>query len=53
MTKVIDCECGQQIRAENEEELVAKTQQHVEESHPDLVGKLSREDVVAMAYEQS
>jgi predicted small metal-binding protein len=52
MAKVIDCECGEQIRAENEDELVEKTQEHVNAHHPELVGKLSREDVLAMSHEQ-
>lgn len=50
--KVIDCECGQQIRAEDEDQLVAQVTAHVEESHPDLVGKLGRDDVLAMAHEE-
>ena len=48
-TKVINCECGQVVRAENDDELVAKVEQHVVQDHPELVGKLSREDVLAMA----
>lgn len=51
MTKVIDCECGQTVRAEDEDELVAKVEAHVASDHPDLVGKLTREDIVAMAEE--
>jgi hypothetical protein len=52
MAMVVDCECGQQIRAESEDALVAKVTEHVEGNHPELVGKLSREDVVAMANEE-
>jgi len=48
-TKVINCECGQVVRAEDDDELVAKVGAHVEQDHPELVGKLSREDVLAMA----
>ncbi|HEV2059619.1 MAG TPA: DUF1059 domain-containing protein [Solirubrobacteraceae bacterium] len=50
-TKVINCECGQTVRAETEDELVAKVDQHVRTEHPELVGKLSRDDVLAMAEE--
>lgn len=49
---LINCECGQTIRAEEDDELVSKVEAHVDEHHPDLVGKLSREDVLAMAEEE-
>lgn len=49
---VIDCECGQRIEGEREEELVEKATAHVEENHPDLVGKLGRDDLLAMAHEE-
>lgn len=51
MTKVVNCECGQAVRADDEDELVAKVEAHVASDHPDLVGKLTREDIVAMAEE--
>lgn len=49
MTRVINCECGQVVRAEDDDELVASVDEHVRRDHPELVGKLSREDVLAMA----
>lgn len=52
MTKVIDCECGQQIRAEDDSELIGKVEDHVQADHPDLVGKLGREDILAMSHEE-
>ena len=48
-TKVINCECGQVVRADSDDELVAKVSAHVESDHPERAGKLSREDVLAMA----
>lgn len=51
MGKRIDCECGEVVKAETDEELVAKVSAHVEGAHPELVGKLSREDVLGMAVE--
>ena len=51
MSKVVNCECGQVVRAEDEDELVAKVEAHVGSDHPELVGKLSRSDIVAMAEE--
>ena len=51
MGKVINCECGEVVRAETDDELVQKVERHVGEAHPELVGKLSREDVLGMAEE--
>ena len=51
MGKVINCECGEIVRAESDDELVHKVEAHVGQAHPDLVGKLSREDVLGMAEE--
>jgi hypothetical protein len=48
-TKVINCECGQVVRADSDDELVAKVESHVVRDHPELVGKLTRADVLAMA----
>ena len=47
--KVINCECGSVVRAGSDDELVEKVEQHVSEAHPELVGKMSREDILAMA----
>jgi len=52
MNKVINCECGEVVRADGDDELVQKVERHVGEAHPELVGKMSREDVLAMAEEQ-
>ena len=51
MAKVVNCECGQVVRGETDEELVANVEGHIAASHPDLVGKMSREDMLAMAEE--
>jgi predicted small metal-binding protein len=52
MGKVINCECGEVVRADTDDELVAKVDAHVQSDHPDLVGKLSRDDVLGMAEEE-
>ena len=52
MTKVINCECGQVVRAESDDELVSAVSSHVEAAHPELVGRMSRDDILAMAEEQ-
>ena len=51
MTKVINCECGEVLRAEDDDELVQAVEGHVAEAHPDLVGKMTRDDILAMAEE--
>jgi len=47
----VDCECGEVVRGADEDELVAAVGAHVESDHPELAGKLSREDVLGMAVE--
>jgi predicted small metal-binding protein len=51
MGKHIDCECGETVRADTDDELVLRVEEHVARDHPDLVGKLTREDVLGMAVE--
>jgi predicted small metal-binding protein len=49
--KQIDCVCGYVIKAEDDDELWRKAQDHMREDHPDLAGKLTREDILAQAEE--
>jgi predicted small metal-binding protein len=51
MAKLINCECGQVIRGETEDELISRAEEHVNRDHPELVGKISRDDLLAMAEE--
>jgi predicted small metal-binding protein len=51
MPKVINCECGETIRADGDDDLVERVEQHVGQAHPELVGKMSRDDILAMAEE--
>jgi predicted small metal-binding protein len=52
MAYVINCDCGYQARGETEDELIQNAEAHISEQHPDLVGKVSREELLAQA-EQS
>jgi len=52
MGKLINCECGQVVRGNNDDELVAAASAHVQRDHPELVGKLTREDILAMSEEE-
>jgi hypothetical protein len=49
--KVVHCPCGKDVSGESDDDLVAAVEQHIESDHPDLVGKYSREQIVAMAHE--
>jgi hypothetical protein len=50
MTKEFECERdGAVIRGNDDDELVANVERHLAESHPDLVGKVSHEDIVGSA----
>jgi predicted small metal-binding protein len=51
MGKLINCECGQVVRGETDDELVANAEAHIRTDHPDLVGKISRDDLLGMAEE--
>ncbi len=51
MGKRIDCECGEVVKANDDDELLAKVEAHVADSHPELVGKMTRDDVLGMAVE--
>jgi predicted small metal-binding protein len=51
--KVINCECGQVVRGETEEELLRAAEEHVERDHPELVGKITREDLLALSEDES
>ena len=51
MTMVVHCACGKDVSAEGEDEIVAAVEAHVESDHPDLVGTMSREQILEMAHE--
>ena len=47
--KRITCVCGKVLEGTDDDELWAKAQEHVAADHPELVGKVSREDILARA----
>lgn len=51
MTKVINCECGYVARGETDEEVVAQIREHMREDHPELLDKVSNEDLVGWIEE--
>ena len=51
MAKVINCECGYTVRGEDDQELLAQAQAHIQADHPDMVGKVSDDELLGMAEE--
>ncbi len=52
MRKLINCECGEVVRGNSDEELVVAVQAHISRDHPELVGKLSQQDILSMSEEE-
>ena len=52
MRKVINCECGEVVRANSDEELLAVVKEHLTRDHPELLDKLSPQDILGMAEEE-
>ena len=38
-------------RGETDDELWSKTEQHIQDKHPEMVGQYSREQILSMAHE--
>ena len=51
MSQVVHCPCGTDVTGESDDELVGNVEQHVQENHPDMVGKMSREQILEMAHD--
>jgi hypothetical protein len=49
--KRINCVCGKVVEGKDDEDLWEKAQAHLAADHPGLVGKVSREDILAQAEE--
>jgi hypothetical protein len=50
-SKRINCVCGKIVEGTDDDELWANAQEHLAADHPELVGKVSREDILAQAEE--
>ena len=44
------CPCGVDVSGESDDELVTNVEQHIQDDHPDMVGKYSREQILEMAH---
>ena len=51
MAKVINCECGYTVRGDTDEDLLAGARSHISETHPDMEGNVSDEQLLSMAEE--
>lgn len=51
MARIINCECGYVARAGSDDEVIGLIQEHMRTDHPDLVGKVSRDDLVGWIQE--
>ncbi len=52
MAQVVDCPCGEHVVGEDDNDIVAKVEAHVQEKHPDMVGTMDREQILAMAHQE-
>jgi hypothetical protein len=51
MAKVIECEDRFLVRGASDDDLVAVAEAHLRDTHPELVGTISRDQFPAMAKE--
>ena len=51
MAKQITCECGFVARGETEDDVVAEIRDHMRSDHPELLEKVSREDLLGWIEE--
>ncbi len=49
MTRVIRCECGYVARGVTDDELLVEAERHIAADHAELVGQVSRSDLLDMA----
>ena len=49
--KVVHCPCGTNVEGETDDAIVENVQAHLSESHPELAGTYSREQILEMAHE--
>jgi predicted small metal-binding protein len=51
MAKQITCECGFVARAETDEAVIAQIREHMRSDHPELLNKVSQEDLLGWIEE--
>jgi predicted small metal-binding protein len=51
MAKQITCECGFVARADSDEKVVEQIREHMRSDHPELLEKVSRDDLLGWIEE--
>lgn len=51
MAKQVNCPCGETVRGDDDDQLVSAVEAHVQEKHPDMIGTMSRDQILGMAQE--
>ena len=51
MSKQITCECGFVARADSDDDVVGQIRDHMRSDHPELVDKVSRDDLLGWIEE--
>jgi predicted small metal-binding protein len=51
MAKQITCECGFVASAETDDEVIVQIESHISTDHPDLIGKVGRDDLLGWIEE--
>jgi hypothetical protein len=51
MARVIICECGHVVRGATDAVLLANAEAHIRQEHPELVGRVTQQDLLDMAEE--
>ena len=49
--KAIKCVCGYVARGETDDDVIDEIDSHVRQDHPDLVGKITREEMLGWIEE--
>ena len=52
MAKIINCECGYVARADGDDAVVALIRAHMETDHPELLARVSDEDLRGWIQEE-
>lgn len=51
MAKQVNCPCGETVRGSDDDELVANVEGHIRDKHPEMVGTMSRDQILGMAVD--
>jgi len=49
MSYIINCPDGVTVKGETQDELLDNAEAHIRDAHPDLVGKVTREELLSQA----